>query len=69
MNLLSLAGVYGGSAYAKSHYMLKQGMYDFVGSDMHNVDNYKRFLPLIKLDKKEMEQLRRLIENNRNLLS
>lgn len=69
LNLLSLAGAYGGEAVAKSHYMLKQGMYDFVGSDMHNVDNYKRFLPLIKLDKKEMEQLRRLIENNRNLLS
>lgn len=69
LNLLSLAGAYGIEAVAKSHYMLKQGMYDFVGSDMHNVDSYRRFLHQIKLDKKEMEQLRRLFENNKKLFS
>lgn len=69
LNLLSLAGAYGSEAVAKSHYMLKQGMYDFVGSDMHNMDSYKHFLHQIKLDKKELEQLRRLFDNNKKLLS
>ena len=68
LNLLSLAGAYGEPAYVKSHYMLKEGMYDFVGSDMHNLDNVRRFLPEIRLSKKERAQLEQLIENNKKLL-
>ena len=69
LNLLSLAGAYGPEAYIKSHYMLKKGMYDFVGSDMHKLENYKRFAPQIKLSQKEMIQLERLLENNKKLVS
>ena len=43
-------------------------MYDYVGSDMHGLSNYRRFLPEIRLNKKEMEQLERLIENNKKLV-
>ena len=68
LNLLSLAGAYGEPAYVKSHYMLKEGMYDYVGSDMHNLDNVRRFLPEIRLSKKELVQLERLVENNKKLL-
>jgi len=68
LNLLSLAGAYGEPAYVKSHYMLKEGMYDYVGSDMHNLDNFRRFLPEIRLSMKEMAQLERLMENNKKLL-
>ena len=67
LNLLSLSGAYGGMAVAKARYMLREGMYDYIGSDMHNVDNYKRFLPEIRLDEKDMAQLKRLIENNKTL--
>ena len=56
MNLLSLAGVYGESALVKSLYLLKEGMYDYIGSDMHGLSNFKRFLPEI-----------RLLENNKTL--
>lgn len=68
LNLLSLSGAYGSMANAKAHFLLKEGLYDFVGSDMHNVENYKRFLPEIKLDKKDLGRLEQLLENNKKLL-
>lgn len=68
LNLLSLAGAYGEMAEAKAKYLLKEGMYEYVGSDMHNVSNYERFFPEIRLDKKNMEQLERLLENNKKLI-
>ena len=67
LNLLSLAGVYGDPAYEKSHDMLKEGMYDYVGSDMHGLENFRKFVPEIKLKDKELEQLQRLLENNKKL--
>lgn len=67
LNLLSLAGAYGNTAYSKSHYLLKEGMYDYVGSDMHNLSTYRKFFPNIRLGKKELEQLERLVENNKRL--
>ena len=69
LNLLSLAGAYGDPAYEKSHYMLKQGMYDYVGSDMHGLDNFRRFLPEIRLTTKELDQLYQLKENNKTLFA
>ena len=68
LNLLSLAGAYGSMAKAKAHYLLKEGMYDFVGSDMHGLDNFRRFLPEIRLSSKNIERLEQLIENNKKLL-
>ena len=67
LNLLSLGGAYGRPAYVKSHYLLKEGMYDYVGSDMHGLDNFRRFLPNIHLGKKELANLEQLIENNRKM--
>lgn len=67
LNLLSLAGTYGRAAQVKACYLLKQGLYDYVGSDMHGLDNFRRFLPEIRLTKKEMAELERLIENNKKL--
>lgn len=67
LNLLSLAGVYGGPAYEKAQYLLQEGMYDYIGSDMHNLENYKRFLPEIRLKKKEIDAVAQLLENNKTL--
>jgi len=67
LNLLSLGGAYGRPAFVKSHYLLKEGMYDYVGSDMHGLDNFRRFLPDIRLSKREMANLEILIENNKKL--
>ena len=68
LNLLSLAGTYGSNAVAKARYLLKEGMYDYVGSDMHGLSNFERFLPEIRLSKNELTELRKLIENNKKLL-
>jgi tyrosine-protein phosphatase YwqE len=68
LNLLSLAGAYGGNAVAKSQYLLKEGFYDYVGSDMHGLSTFERFLPEIRLNNKSIEQLERLIENNKKLV-
>lgn len=67
LNLLSLAGVYGDPACEKSHYLLKEGLYDYVGSDMHGLDNFRRFVPEIKLKEKEIDALAQLLENNKTL--
>ena len=67
LNLLSLAGAYGKPAMVKAHYLLKEGMYDYVGSDMHGLSNFERFLPEIRLSTKDIERLEQLIENNKKL--
>ena len=67
MNLLSLAGVYGEPAYQKALYLLNEGLYDYIGSDMHSLDNFKRFLPEIRLKKNEIDALEQLLENNKTL--
>lgn len=69
LNLLSLAGAYGDPAYVKSHFLLKQGLYDYVGSDMHGLSNFKHFVPEIKLKTKEIDELQRLMENNKKLFN
>ena len=68
LNLLSLAGVYGEMAAVKANFLLKEGLYDYVGSDMHNLSNYENFFPEIRLSKKNMEELERLLENNKKLI-
>ena len=67
MNLLSLAGVYGGPAREKALYLLNEGMYDYIGSDMHGLENYKRFLPGLKMKTKEIDAIAQLLENNKML--
>lgn len=67
LNLLSLGGAYGDPACVKAHYLLKNGLYHYVGSDMHGLSNFKLFLPNIKLTTKEMDELLRLKENNKTL--
>ena len=67
MNLLSLGGVYGQSACEKALYLLNEGMYDYIGSDMHGLDNFRRFLPEIRLKAKEIDAIAQLLENNKTL--
>jgi len=67
LNLLSLAGVYGDAAYEKSHYLLNEGLYDYIGSDMHGLDNFRRFLPELRLRMEEIDIIAQLLENNKTL--
>lgn len=67
LNLLSLGGAYGPEANAKAHELLKLGMYDYVGTDLHRINNVERMLAEIRLSKKEREQLEILLENNKTI--
>lgn len=67
LNLLSLAGAYGNTAKTKARDLLSKGMYDFVGSDLHRLNNLEQMVQSIRLSKKEIEQLLKLLENNKTL--
>ena len=67
LNLLSLAGAYGPPAKAKAHQLLKAGMYDFVGTDLHRVAKVNDMIASIRLSSKERDQLEILFENNKTL--
>ena len=67
LNLLSLAGAYGGTAKAKAHDLLRGGLYDYVGSDLHRLNGVEQKVLSIKLSTKETDQLLKLLENNKML--
>lgn len=67
LNLFSLGNAYGEVARAKAHEMLKEGMYDYVGTDLHRVAGVDRFLADIRLTMRERDQLEILLENNKGL--
>ena len=67
LNLLSLAGAYGRPASVKALFLLEHDFYTYVGSDMHGLGNFRRFLPEIRLTKKNIDRIGRLLENNKRL--
>lgn len=67
LNLLSLAGVYGSKKMSIARSFLKDGVYDYVGSDIHQLDMYTRALERIDISGTEQKALERLMENNREL--
>lgn len=62
LNLLSSTGYYGRGITEVANYLLKQNMYDFVGSDVHHQKHIKAFLAEIQL--KDIEALEKLIAKN-----
>ncbi len=67
LNLFSLSGVYGKPAEEKARMILKEGLYDYVGTDLHRVANLESKISSIKLSKKELDRLSVLLENNKKL--
>ena len=67
LNMLSLAGAYGDTAKAKARQLLKAGMYDYVGSDLHRVSRVNDMMTSIRLTTKERDRLEILLENNKTL--
>jgi hypothetical protein len=49
--------------------LLKEDFYDYIGSDMHGLSNFERFLPELRLSSKNIERIEQLIENNKKLVS
>ncbi len=64
LNLLSLGGYYGKYAYEVSHKLLKRGMYDYTGTDFHNLKKHNWGMEHLQLTASEQKQVRGLLENN-----
>ncbi|MEG1899902.1 MAG: CpsB/CapC family capsule biosynthesis tyrosine phosphatase [Bacteroidales bacterium] len=57
LNLLSLSGMYGSQVKRRALYLLERGMYNLIGSDMHNLDLFKNHIGEIRLSKLEHRSL------------
>lgn len=62
MNLLSATGYYGSGITDVADYLLKENMYDFVGSDVHHKKHLEAFSSKIKL--KNIDVLEKLVHKN-----
>lgn len=62
LNLLSSTGYYGRGITEVANYLLKENMYDFVGSDVHHQKHVKSFSAEIQL--KDIDALEKLIAKN-----
>jgi len=67
MNLFSLSGYYGMYAKENAAWLLKQGLYDFVGSDIHSPQKYQRGLKDLRLNTSSRNILATLLKNNESL--
>lgn len=61
LNLMSLAGGYGKAVKKRAQWLLKEGLYDVTGSDLHCEDAIA-YITECKLSSKEIENLRCLLE-------
>ena len=66
LNLLSLTEQYGKGVQKMSEKLLKENLYDFVGTDTH----HKNHLELLKKigNKKNLEKIKHLLENNKKFI-
>lgn len=64
LNLMSLSGYYNPGAKAVSEWLLKKGMYTYVGSDLHHLERYQLMLEEMKLTTEQLDALSMLIANN-----
>lgn len=62
LNLLSMVGYYGNSITKIAENLLKKGMYDFVGSDVHHNNHLAAFQQKVQL--KDLSPLKEIISNN-----
>jgi tyrosine-protein phosphatase YwqE len=67
LNLFSLAGLYGAHIRKKASFILKEGLYDYTGSDFHHLEVYDASLKRLRLDRYQLKEAERLMENNTSL--
>ncbi|MFD2907236.1 tyrosine-protein phosphatase [Flavobacterium ardleyense] len=63
LNLLATVGYYGKDVALVSDYLMKEGMYDFVGSDIHHQKHLQSFGGKIIVSQQKV--LQQLLENNK----
>lgn len=66
LNLLSIAGHYGATIQKESFRLLKEGLADFVGSDVHNI-NHLESLKKAKLKGKNLQLFKKAVENTKRM--
>ena len=64
LNLMSLSGYYGPGARHVAESILAEGMYSYVGSDLHHLERYAPMLESMKLTSEQLDALSILIANN-----
>ncbi|MNX60673.1 Tyrosine-protein phosphatase YwqE [compost metagenome] len=64
LNLLAVVGYYGSEITKVAEELLKKGMYDFVGTDVHHNNHIASFNQKIKIDNKNVPLLKEIISNN-----
>lgn len=62
LNLLSLSGMYGNRVKQNAMYLLKNNMYDLIGSDMHDLETFKLYVQKLELSKKQHLSLERILK-------
>lgn len=67
LNLFSLTGQYGEGVRDMALSLLREGAYDFVGSDIHRLSTYEGFFNKLKVSKSQIKNLERLYDNNQLL--
>lgn len=65
LNLLSLSGMYGSGVKRRALYLLENNMYDLVGSDMHDLDQFKDHIREIKLSKMQHRSLMLIVSSTK----
>lgn len=57
MNLLSLTGGYGEEAQKKSEWLINKGMFDYLGTDIHRLDNFRHHIAREVISEKHLSKL------------
>ncbi|MDR0700642.1 MAG: hypothetical protein LBG28_15705 [Tannerella sp.] len=67
LNFLSMTGAYGNNAQKKADKLLKNGYYDYAGSDFHRLKRHEDGFFAATLTKKQIAAIRELFNNNDRL--
>ena len=67
LNFLSMTGAYGRYAKDKAVWLLKEGYYDYTGSDFHHFARHEFNFSVKSLTKKQIIAIEGLFNNNQNL--
>jgi tyrosine-protein phosphatase YwqE len=67
LNLLSPTGYYGKQIQENAEYLLNNGFYTFVGTDIHNLESHRKAFNHKSFTSKITDEIRTLIENNLQL--
>ena len=57
LNLLSLSGYYGKQVMKKAESLLEKGMYNMVGTDLHNLETFRKWIENVRLTDKQTREI------------